>query len=140
MRGKKLQAKEIGLFLIGVYDEFHGLLETFLKYKTNVEIRRHLTPKDHFDLNGADEYHIIVVDAKGSKYGFTDDLQLLRLVMEAYPDKKVIAFTDKFEQQTMIEVSKIGAAGYYFRGAIWLEDISACINLVYKGETAYNYE
>ena len=137
---KKIQAKEIVVYWYGEYDEFHGLLVTHFNHQTNIEIGKQLTSKDVFNTEDAQNYPVIVVDTMSKKFGFENDLELLELIIQVMPDKRVIAFNDRFDNDLMKQVNAMGAHGYFFRAATNLNDISNCINLVAKGETAFNYE
>lgn len=126
----------ITLFFIGKNDFYHAMLQAHLERNENIVIGKQLTPNEEFNIIEAENFDIIVVDVEEKNFGF-EDLELLQTVIEIYPQKNVIAFTETLNPAIAAKVAETGAKGYFYRTANDLHHVSNVIQSVYEGATCF---
>lgn len=122
------------IFVVGRNDQYQKHLKSiFLSH--NMIIYDVLTPTQEFILLNADAADVIIADVEDKGFPFTD-CELLEIIIELFPLKKVIAVTNNFDAEIIQKVKQLGATGYIYRNNLD-EGIVECVQRIASGGSCF---
>jgi DNA-binding NarL/FixJ family response regulator len=132
---EKKQTRLPQIFWIGRNDPYQQFLVHYFR-SYDLEIFKILDPKEEFNLLEAEGADLIVAAVDDLGFGF-DDCEVLEIISELFPDKKVIAMTESYNNEKMVKAISLGAKGYIFRNS-QNERIVRCVQQVLlEDQTSY---
>lgn len=120
---------------------FIGRNDTYQRMTTNVfssyglNIYKVLPPTEEFNLLDADTADAIIADVEDTSYPFKD-CEILEIILELFPDKKIIAITNYYNPEILERIKQLGVKGYIFRNSVEEDLINNVKNILY-GQSCY---